>query len=284
MAPTFFSSPFLLHHLSLYCCGTFILISNYGPQVCGPVWVPLDDNTGDICAGHNVAARGPALPVVAASGKPIMAFNWDFNCVRWSKSIEYKARRYLSACARPLCKYTRCPSPSPLPLLGLASGFYCRSQSRSTRVESRMCHAMHGICILKAYRRQFSPSSSIRAQIRCRLCRHKDALGVRRSVQKLPAKLLRFHTIHICPLVMSGVGGWTDVNRQPFAHYGCLSMISFGQRLSWTIAWWRMIMWEAAISLQEAAVCARRSAAGRAFRNLGLQWRRTWSYLNPCTP
>lgn len=34
--------------------------------------------------------RGAALPVVAASGKPIMAFNWDFNCVRWSKSIDYK--------------------------------------------------------------------------------------------------------------------------------------------------------------------------------------------------
>lgn len=35
-------------------------------------------------------ARGAALPVVAASGKPIMAFNWDFNCVWWSKSIDYK--------------------------------------------------------------------------------------------------------------------------------------------------------------------------------------------------
>lgn len=34
--------------------------------------------------------RGAAFPVVAASGKPIMAFNWDFNCVWWSKSIDYK--------------------------------------------------------------------------------------------------------------------------------------------------------------------------------------------------
>lgn len=132
--------------------------------------------------------------------------------------------------------HARCVStrvvPRPVLFLfsALASGFYCRSQSRSTRVESPMCHAMHGICILKAYRRKFSPSSSIRAQIRCRLCRHKDALGVRRSIQKLPAKLLRF--IHICPLVMSCVGGGSNVNRQPFAHYGWLSMISFGQRLS----------------------------------------------------
>lgn len=36
------------------------------------------------------ASRGAALPVVAACGKPIMAFNWDFNCVWWSKSIDYK--------------------------------------------------------------------------------------------------------------------------------------------------------------------------------------------------
>lgn len=32
--------------------------------------------------------RGAALLVVAASGKPIMAFNWDLNCVWWSKSID----------------------------------------------------------------------------------------------------------------------------------------------------------------------------------------------------
>lgn len=31
-----------------------------------------------------------AKPVVAASGKAIMAFNWDFNCVWWKKSIDYK--------------------------------------------------------------------------------------------------------------------------------------------------------------------------------------------------
>lgn len=35
-------------------------------------------------------SRGAALPAVAASGKPIMAFNWDFNCVWCSKSIDYK--------------------------------------------------------------------------------------------------------------------------------------------------------------------------------------------------
>lgn len=74
-----------------------------------------------------------------------MAFNWDFNCVRWSKSIEYKTRRYLSACARPLCEYARCPSASP-------SSFSFQSRGRTTRVQSRMCHAMHDICILKAYR------------------------------------------------------------------------------------------------------------------------------------
>lgn len=158
-----------------------------------------------------------------------MAFNWDFNCVRWSKSIEYKARRYLSACARPLCEYARRPSPSPLPLLGLASGFSCRSQSRSTRVESRMCHAMHGICILKAGIRSVkldkgaNTLSFVQTQ-RCSWC-------VRRSIQKLPAKLLRFHTIHIhiCPLgYVWGGGGGPNVNRQPSAHYGWLSMMALG--------------------------------------------------------
>lgn len=50
----------------------------------------MDDNTGDIGAPAVYTGRGAALPAVAASGKPIMAFNWDFNCVWWSKSIDYK--------------------------------------------------------------------------------------------------------------------------------------------------------------------------------------------------
>lgn len=70
---------------SFYCCGTLIFISNYDYKVCGWVGVPLDDNTGDICV-PTMYGLGATLPVVAASRKAIMAFNWDW----WSKRIDYK--------------------------------------------------------------------------------------------------------------------------------------------------------------------------------------------------
>lgn len=70
---------FLLHPLD-YCCGTLIFISNYDYKVCGRVGVPLDDNTGDIYV-PTMYGLGAALPVVVASRKAIMAFNWDFFCM-----------------------------------------------------------------------------------------------------------------------------------------------------------------------------------------------------------
>lgn len=73
------------------------LIGNYGPRVCGPVRVPSDMDTGGVAA-VDLLLFGP---VVAAAGEAIMAFNWDFNCVRWSESTEHRTRRCLSAGARP---------------------------------------------------------------------------------------------------------------------------------------------------------------------------------------
>lgn len=46
--------------------------------------------TQETSARPQSAGRGAALPAVAARGKPIMDFNWSFNCVRWSKSIDFK--------------------------------------------------------------------------------------------------------------------------------------------------------------------------------------------------
>lgn len=80
---------FFIAFLSLHCCCTLILISNYDHKVCGSVWVPWM-TTQETSAHPQCTSHRAALPVVAASGKPIMAFNWDFNCVRWSKSTDYK--------------------------------------------------------------------------------------------------------------------------------------------------------------------------------------------------
>lgn len=47
---------------------------------------------GDICV-PTMYGLGAALPVVVASRKAIMAFNWDFCvcvCVWWSNRTEYK--------------------------------------------------------------------------------------------------------------------------------------------------------------------------------------------------
>lgn len=105
--------------------------------------------------------------------------------------------------------YVLSPSPNPPPLLGLASGFSYRSQSRSTRGESCMYQSMYGMCIfLKTYRGQGGNSvrqapSGHKYAVIC--ADTKMLFGVRHIRQKLPVKLLCFHTIH---MPFGYVWGW----------------------------------------------------------------------------
>lgn len=127
--------------------------------------------------------RGAALPVVAASGKPIMAFNWDFNCVWWSKSIDYKTGGiWVHTCI--FC-VSICVAHQILFLLLACEWLRCNSEWLAPCQIIYVTIYMMFVFFCLQGKTLIGESSSKRTHIHWHLCWHKDVFGVRRFIGTL---------------------------------------------------------------------------------------------------
>lgn len=167
--------------------------------------------TQETSACPQCTGRGAALPVVAASGKPIMAFNWDFNCVWWSKSIDYKTGGiWVHACL--FCVSIRVAYQI------LFLSWPVNGSSWNQTASNHIRHAIHDMSIIWSTGEDGNSVSQAHwGRAHTGICADTKMLLVWGILQKLPFKWLYIHSLHSCPLDMSSRSSF-EINGKHFAY------------------------------------------------------------------